>query len=79
MNYEEAGAVRRRGTKSMITDRLLSGQSVGSAIGSSLSDRMKAAGIGLKEKFDPLNIARAVTGGGSLAPALLLGFCLRPS
>lgn len=55
----------------MITDRITSGGSVGSSIKGAISDKLKAKGTGIKEKFDPLNIARAMTGGGKLAPAIL--------
>ena len=55
----------------MMADRIASGGSVGSSIRSSISDKLKAKATGVKEKFDPLNIARAMTGGGRLAPAIL--------
>jgi hypothetical protein len=55
----------------LITDRISSGGSVGSSIKGAISDKLKAKGTGIKEKFDPMNIARAMTGGGKLAPAIL--------
>ena len=54
-----------------MADRIASGGSVGSSIRNSISDKLKAKVTGVKEKFDPLNIARAMTGGGRLAPAIL--------
>lgn len=55
----------------MMADRIASGGSIGSSIRNSISDKLKAKATGVKEKFDPLNIARAMTGGGRLAPAIL--------
>lgn len=55
----------------MMADRIASGGSIGSSIRSSISDKLKARATGVKEKFDPMNIARAMTGGGRLAPAIL--------
>jgi putative chitinase len=49
----------------------MSGGSVGSSIKGAISDRMQASVMGLKEKFDPLNIASKLTGGSRLGPALL--------
>jgi hypothetical protein len=71
MDYATAKEVRGTSLRTMITDKLLSGEKISSSIGSSISDKFKARATGIKEKFDPLNIARVVTGGGSLAPALL--------
>jgi hypothetical protein len=71
MNYFEADSARKKGLANLITDRLVSGQSIGSSIGQSISERMSAAGKGFKKKFDILNIAKTLTGGSNLAPALL--------
>jgi predicted chitinase len=49
----------------------MSGGSVGSSIKGAISDRMQASVVGLKEKFDPLNIASKLTGGSRIGPALL--------
>lgn len=45
--------------------------SIGGAIRSSIGEKIKASATGLKEKFDPMNIARALTGGSPLAAALV--------
>lgn len=45
--------------------------SIGGAITSTISEKMKASATGLREKFDPMNIARALTGGSNLAAALV--------
>lgn len=51
----------------MIVDNIVQGRSVRSAV----SQKFKANMTGIKEKFDPLNIAKAITGGSDLAPAML--------
>lgn len=45
--------------------------SIGGAIKSSINEKLKSTATGIKEKFDPLNIAKVMTGGSKLAPALL--------
>jgi hypothetical protein len=70
MDYSTASSIRGKKLTSLIADRIMSGGSVGSSIKGALSDRMKAKAMGTKERYDPLNIARKLTG-GSLAPALL--------
>jgi predicted chitinase len=61
-NYERAAATRKRGVLGTITNRLTSGQGVGQSIGGGISESFKARTTGLKEKFDPLNIAKMFTG-----------------
>ena len=71
MNYYEAAKIRKKGFADLMTDKLTSGQGVFSSARSALSDRSKARSLGFKEKFDPLNIAKVLTGGSNLAPAML--------
>ena len=71
MDYSTASSIRGQKLSSLITGRIMSGQGVGSSIKGALSDRMKAKAMGAKERYDPLNIAKKLTGGSSLAPALL--------
>jgi hypothetical protein len=71
MDYRVASNIRGKSLSSLITDKITSGGSVGSSIRGAISDKLKAKGTGIKEKFDPMNIARAMTGGGKLAPAIL--------
>lgn len=61
-NYEKAAATRKRGVLGTITNRLTSGQGIGQSIGGGISESFKARTTGLKEKFDPLNIAKMFTG-----------------
>lgn len=71
MDYGKAEGIRKKGLAGLITDNLVEGQGIGSSFGSAISDRTKATFTGIQEKFDPLNIAKKLTGGSNLAPALL--------
>jgi predicted chitinase len=71
MNYYEAAKIRKKGFADLMTDKLTSGQGVFSSVRSALSDRSKARSMAFKEKYDPLNIAKVLTGGSNLAPAML--------
>lgn len=70
MDYQRAADIRKKGLFSLITDKLVSGQGVGSSIGSAISERTQATVEGIKAKFDPLNIVKTLTFGSNLAPAL---------
>ena len=67
--YQQAANTRKRGLVGSITDRLVAGQGIGGAIGSGISETFKSKATGIKEKFDPLNIAKMLT--GNLGMALL--------
>jgi outer membrane biosynthesis protein TonB len=71
MNYYDAARIRKKGFANLMTDRLTSGQGIVSSIRGSLSDRSKAKSMAMKEKFDPMNIAKFLTGGSNLAPAII--------
>jgi predicted chitinase len=66
-NYEKAANTRKRGVLGTITNRLTSGQGIGQSIGGGISESFKAKTTGLKEKFDPLNIAKMFTGNLGMA------------
>ena len=65
--YARAAKVRKQGFGDTISDRVLKGQGGFRAFGGAISDKFKASMTGLKEKFDPLNIARKLTGTGGAA------------
>lgn len=71
MNYQQAADTRKRSLFSTITDKLVAGQGIGSSVGGAISEKTQATVKGFKEKFDILNIAKTLTGGSNLAPALL--------
>jgi len=62
-SYQAAAQTRERGLLGNVTDSLISGNgSIAGSIGRGISNTFKAKVTGLKEKFDPLNIARKLTG-----------------
>lgn len=69
MSYQQGRRIRDTGLKELITQNIVSGQGVGKAIRSSISQSLRARVTGIKEKFDPLNIAKALT--GNLGAAVL--------
>ncbi len=71
MDYRVASNIRGKSLSSLMTDKITSGKGVGSALGGAISDKLKARATGVKEKFDPMNIAKFMTGGSRLAPAIL--------
>jgi predicted chitinase len=71
MDYGKAEGIRKKGLAGLITDNLVKGEGIGSSFGSAISDRTKATFTGIQESFDPLNLAKKLTGGSNLAPALL--------
>ena len=71
MNYQEAQKIRGSSFSSMMTDKLASGQGVFQSLKGTVSDKMKARVKGMKQAFDPLNIAKKLTFGSKLAPAIV--------
>lgn len=62
MSYQRAQSLKRVGLGSLIVNKIISGQGVGSSIRSSISEKTKAKVTRIKEKFDPINIGRAIGG-----------------
>ena len=79
MDYKQAADVRKKGFANLMTDKLLSGEGIGSSLKNTVSERTKAKVTGIKESFDPLNIAKKITGGSKLGPALVGKMLGRPS
>ena len=68
MDYSEASKIRNKSFGSLLAEQ--EGGAL-SSLGKTISLKSKAKVEGLKEKFDPLNVAKFVTGGSNWAPALL--------
>jgi len=65
MDYQKASRIRKKGLLSLIAEKKFQeGQSLGSAIGGSISEKFKARSVGLKEKLDPLNWVSSLAGKG---------------
>jgi len=71
MNYYDAARIRKKGFAKLMTERLASGQGIVSSVRGSLSDRSMAKSMAMKERYDPMNIAKFLTGGSNLAPAIV--------
>ena len=71
MDYRVASNIRGKSLSSLMTDNLTSGKGIGSSLSGAISSKFKARATGIKEKFDPMNIAKFMTGGSRLAPAIL--------
>ncbi len=72
MDYYEARRIRKQGFTSLLARKLAEGdKGIIRSVGATLSERSKARMTGIKETFDPLNIAKFLTFGSKLGPALL--------
>ena len=67
--YAQARYIRNKSLSSLIAGKISEGGGIGSSIAESISEKTKARMMGLKEKFDPLNIAKKLT--GNLGAAML--------
>jgi hypothetical protein len=54
----------------MITEKLVEGNTIGSSIKATISEKSAARAKGFKEKIDPMNIIKFMTGGSKFAAAL---------
>ena len=71
LDYQKARRIRNTSFADLLSDQLSGDSTIRGAIGKTISLRAQAKVKGFKEKFDPLNIAKFLTGGSSLGPALL--------
>jgi len=71
MNYQEAAIIRKKSFAEIMTQKLIEGQGLISSVGSARRDIKQAKKLARKEKFDILNVAKFLTGGSTLAPAIL--------
>jgi hypothetical protein len=70
MSYQEAASTRKKSFISILTDKLVEGNGIGSSIKSTISEKSAARAKGFKEKLDPMNIIKFMTGGSKFATAL---------
>jgi outer membrane biosynthesis protein TonB len=76
--YEQAQKTRARGVMGNITENLLAGEmGIGQSIKRGITDTFKAKVTGIKQKFDPLNIAKMF--GGRMAVGLVGNMTSRSS
>jgi len=62
MSYRDAEKIRETKITEIITRKIIEGGTIGSSIKSGISEKAKAKAMGIKEAFDPLNIAKKLTG-----------------
>lgn len=71
MDYRKASQIRKKSLLSLIAEKKFKeGEGLGSSIGSAISEKLKARSLGFKEKFDPLNMLRAITGEGIIGKSI---------
>lgn len=73
MSYQKAEYVRSSGLSRLIEQNMASGQGFLKSTRGAIGSKFKARVTGLKEKFDPLNFFKAISGGNPLAFRLLGG------
>jgi len=71
LNYRQARQIRNRSVSDLIADEMIRGKGLGGAIGGAISLRTKARMKGIREKFDLLNMVKAVTGKSRLATSII--------
>jgi hypothetical protein len=71
LSYQKASRVRGTSFADLLSDQLADSPTIRGALKKTISLKAQARVKGFKEKFDPLNIAKFLTGGSSLGPALL--------
>lgn len=72
MDYKKASQIRKKSLLSLIAEKKFEeGEGLGSSIGGAISDKFKAKITGVKEKFDPLNMLKAITGDGVIGKSIL--------
>lgn len=71
MDYQIARNIRSRSLADVIAANLVAGESYTGAFTKGIKQKSVARLTRIREKFDPLNIIKFMTGGSNLAPALL--------
>ena len=71
MSYGEAARIRRRGLFSTIMEKKFEeGKGFGTSIRESISEKSRATAKGFKEKLDPLNLVKGLTGSGAIGRSI---------
>jgi hypothetical protein len=71
LTYQTARRLRGEKLRDIFADQLIMGEGYGAGIKNAVSLKLRAKLTGIKEKFDPLNIAKFLTFGSRLGPAIL--------
>jgi hypothetical protein len=62
MGYKEAKETRETSFGELFAKKILGGEGIGKSLKSTVSDKLKSKVKGIKEKFDPMNMAKAIGG-----------------
>jgi hypothetical protein len=71
LNYQQARRIRGQSLSDLFAEQLISGSDFIPGFKKSIGLKTQARVKGIKEKFDPLNIAKFMTGGSRIGPAIL--------
>lgn len=71
ITYQQAKRIRKSSLTGLIADQLLYEKKISTAVKKAISLKTRGAVMGFTQKFDPLNIAKILTFGSSLGPAIL--------
>lgn len=71
ITYQQAKRIRKTKLTDLISDQIMYEKSIAKGIKKGISLKIRGKVKGITEKFDPLNIAKFLTFGSSLGPALL--------
>jgi hypothetical protein len=71
MEYADAKKIRGESFGSRMANKLTEGQGIGASLKSTIGEGSKARMTGIKETFDPMNIAKFMTGGSKLGAAVV--------
>ena len=62
MDYKKASETRKKSFGDLLSEKILEGGGIGSSIKNTFSEKTKSSLVGIKEKFDPMNMAKAIGG-----------------
>lgn len=71
MDYQQAKDTRKKSFGDLMSEKLVGGEGIGASFKKTLSEKSKAKAKGIRESFDPMNIAKKLTGGSNLAAAVV--------
>lgn len=71
MDYQKAKDIREKSFSDMMVKNLTQGNGIGESFSKTISEKTQARVKGFKQAIDPMQIAKTLTFGSNLAPALL--------
>ena len=69
--YDAARKIRKTKFGDLFADKLMAGGGIGESFSKTIGEKTKAKMTGVKEFFDPMNMAKKMTGGSNWSPALM--------